>query len=173
MKRWAKPSEALFCLRFVVLLLLALGVEAAETPTEYQVAVIVFTQPLDTDEDLTGLPPFAWPDEMREPLPLPENQSTLSAAYEQLRRAPSLRPRLHLAWVQPAESAPYRVRGEGIAGTVRLERDGSLYAGVDIEYRAADGAVYRLHEKRPIRFDEVHYFDHPAFGVLLKVTPKP
>ena len=31
--------------------------------------------------------------------------------------------------------------------------------------------VYRLSERRRIRTAETHYFDHPKFGVLLRVTP--
>ena len=31
--------------------------------------------------------------------------------------------------------------------------------------------VYRLSERRRIRSAETHYFDHPKFGVLLRVTP--
>lgn len=31
--------------------------------------------------------------------------------------------------------------------------------------------VYRLSERRRIKTAETHYFDHPKFGVLLRVTP--
>jgi hypothetical protein len=30
---------------------------------------------------------------------------------------------------------------------------------------------YRLTAERSARSGELHYFDHPAFGVLLKITP--
>ena len=33
--------------------------------------------------------------------------------------------------------------------------------------------VFRLEEKRRIKLEELHYFDHPAFGVLLKVEKRP
>lgn len=45
-----------------------------------------------------------------------------------------------------------------------------LLAAPDSETkRAIDG--YRLQQTRRIRLNELHYFDHPMFGVLLKVTP--
>jgi Peptidoglycan-binding protein, CsiV len=30
---------------------------------------------------------------------------------------------------------------------------------------------YHLSAERSVRSGELHYFDHPAFGVLLKITP--
>ena len=36
---------------------------------------------------------------------------------------------------------------------------------------AAATPVYRLSERRRIKTAETHYFDHPKFGVLLRVTP--
>lgn len=36
---------------------------------------------------------------------------------------------------------------------------------------AAATPVYRLSERRRIKSAETHYFDHPKFGVLLRVTP--
>jgi hypothetical protein len=53
-----------------------------------------------------------------------------------------------------------------------LERGEYLYAIVDMEYRAADGTVHRLRERRQIKFNEIHYLDHPAFGVLVRVSPR-
>lgn len=163
-------------LSFIIALTATPAVLAAETQAWYQVAVVVFAQPRDTDEDLTDQPPFAWSSDMREPTPLPEDQSGLYAAYEQLRRSPELRPLLHLAWLQPAEpdqlGSPYHVRGETVEGMLSLERGEYLYTTVDMEYRAADGTVHRLRERRQIKFNEIHYLDHPAFGVLVRVSPR-
>lgn len=148
----------------------------AEVQDWYQVAVLVFAQPLDTDEDLIDQPSFAWPSDMHEPFPLPEGQSALYPAYEQLRRSPDFRPLLHLAWDQPIVpgqlSSPYHVQGETVEGTVLLERGESLYAIVDMEYHTVEGVVHRLREKRQLKFNETHYLDHPAFGVLIRVSPR-
>lgn len=32
------------------------------------------------------------------------------------------------------------------------------------------GPVYRLQERRRLKLDELHYFDHPAFGALVQVS---
>ena len=32
---------------------------------------------------------------------------------------------------------------------------------------------YRLRATRSARSNELHYFDHPAFGVLVRITPVP
>lgn len=136
---------------------------------------MVFAQPLNTEEDLTGQSPLNWPAEMREPDPVLEDQSGLYSAYQLLRNAPGFRPLLHLAWLQPAASGqvnpPYHVSGETVEGTVSIERGEYLYALVDMQYRAADGSIYQLRERRQIKLGEVHYLDHPAFGVLIRVAP--
>jgi hypothetical protein len=31
--------------------------------------------------------------------------------------------------------------------------------------------VYRLNESRRIKVSETHYFDHPKFGALVRVSP--
>jgi len=43
------------------------------------------------------------------------------------------------------------------------------YAGVDEGFRAAVGDPYFLQNRRRVRLNEVHYFDHPRFGVLAVV----
>lgn len=160
---------------FAVVMAVCPAVLATEAQAWYQVAVVVFAQPLDTDEDLDDQPAFPWPTDLREPSPVPETQSSLYATYTQLRRAQSLRPLLHLAWIQPASpgrNAPYHVsNGETVAGVVSLERGEALHAIVDMEYRAADGKLYRLREKRQLKLNEIHYLDHPVFGVLIQVIP--
>lgn len=42
-------------------------------------------------------------------------------------------------------------------------------AGEPLEALAPD--VYRLSERRKLRSGELHYYDHPRYGVLAKVTP--
>jgi hypothetical protein len=34
-----------------------------------------------------------------------------------------------------------------------------------------DGLIYHLKEKRRVLFKEVHYLDHPKFGLIVKVSP--
>ena len=160
----------------VLLLWLTVSGIVSAAPNWYQVAVVVFSQPLHTDEDLSDQPPIPWPASARTPKPLPAAQSRLYSAYDRLRRSPSYHPLLHMAWNQPAWpnriNAPYQVgNGSNVRGVVRIQRGEYLHAIVDMEYQAPDGTVHRLREKRRLKFNEVHYLDHPAFGVLIRITP--
>lgn len=76
-----------------------------------------------------------------------------------------------------------------IEGIIAIERNRFLHINIDLRYLQPDaesGAaglfsiftrseqrpkVFRLHAERRIGIDEVHYFDHPVFGVLVLVTP--
>ncbi|BCX88599.1 hypothetical protein MIN45_P0968 [Methylomarinovum tepidoasis] len=161
---------------FLAGLFLLVSLTAAAAPNHYQVAVVVFSQPIDTDEDLSDQPPIPWPSDLHEPNPLPPDQSELRSAYDRLRRATRYTPLLHLAWRQPAWpnriNAPYHVtNGANVNGVVRLQRGEYLHVIVDMEYRAPDGTVHTLREKRRVKFNETHYLDHPAFGVLIRVSP--
>jgi hypothetical protein len=74
--------------------------------------------------------------------------------------------------------------GRTLDGSIRISRNRFLHVDVDLLYRdagsrtASSGAgggdspvVFRLQQSRRINSGEVHYFDHPAFGLLVKVTP--
>ncbi len=162
---------------FVLLLGLALNSPASAAPNFYQVAVVVFSQPVDSEEDLLDQPEIPWPARWREAKKLPAAQSGLYNAYDRLRRSRSHHPLLHTAWIQPAGpnrvNPPYHVgSADGpVEGVVRLQRGEYLHVIVDMEYRGRDGLVHRLREKRRVKFNEIHYLDHPAFGVLIRVSP--
>lgn len=50
----------------------------------------------------------------------------------------------------------------GVAGTASTANNQS----VTLE-NAGPGATYRINERRRVKFKEIHYIDHPKFGVLL------
>lgn len=82
-----------------------------------------------------------------------------------------------------AETAPR------LDGTVRLILARYLHLEADLHYRdaatargedslfsvfneqATEAPVYRLNESRRMRSREVHYLDHPMFGIIAMVTP--
>jgi hypothetical protein len=91
--------------------------------------------------------------------------------------------------IEPASSTtatvPHAIR---LDGTLRLILSRYLHLEADIIYRAAetrkeDGFFtlfrseqpehpgYRLKEMRRMRSREMHYFDHPMFGIITLVTP--
>jgi hypothetical protein len=36
---------------------------------------------------------------------------------------------------------------------------------------AAPGTAFNMSESRRVKFDQLNYYDHPAFGVIALVTP--
>jgi len=61
-----------------------------------------------------------------------------------------------------------QANAEAIAGA------GNTAKEVKTDAMAAENTTlaYRIDESRRIRTDEINYFDHPKFGVLVKITPK-
>lgn len=63
--------------------------------------------------------------------------------------------------------------GSPLAGTIALQRSQYLFLGVDIDYVGGSDAVYAVRERRRVKFGERHYFDHPAYGAIVVVSPAP
>ena len=138
-----------------------------------------------------GAPPAEDPLAFR--LLAPE-QLQLNGEYRKLTNLGAYRPLLHAGWVQPGlpeeQAKAFDLALLGVRnprGTVRVYLSRFLHVGIDVSYQ--DGAApaaepagrelreialpsrYRLVTERQTRSGELHYFDHPAFGVLVKVTP--
>jgi hypothetical protein len=100
----------------------------------------------------------------------------------------------HRAWRQQAydrtHAVDYPVHSfaangrDSIEGTITLILERYLHLDMDlflmtagssspVLYSDGPGSVpaYRLSEKRRVRSSELHYFDHPRFGVIARVTP--
>ena len=58
----------------------------------------------------------------------------------------------------------------GLAGAVALQRSQYLFLGVDVDY-VSGANRYGIREKRRVKFGERHYFDHPAFGLIVQIRP--
>ncbi len=110
--------------------------------------------------------------------PLARDALQLSAAREALAQRGGLHVLAHTAWaaiVPPngrttapledvlAEAAP-------LAGGIAVQRSQYLFLFVDVDY-SVSGASYGIRTKRRIKFGERHYFDHPAFGLIIQVRP--
>jgi hypothetical protein len=186
----------------LVLLLAVCSSAVAETQWS-QVELIVFAQKASSSElfeqtesriewpgDLVELsePPMALADLTQMPLPyvpLQKGDFVMTPAYQTLQLQGGYRPLLHIAWVQPVETAmmglPVHVHGGGksgeselLNGFVQIGSGDRLFLSVDLEYtppaQNSEAIVYRIHEQRPIQLDEVHYLDHPKFGILGSVS---
>jgi hypothetical protein len=91
----------------------------------------------------------------------------------------------HQHWQQTIDAKtiakPVRIIGDNPAeleGVIRFYMSRYLHLDVDLLYRqvapagsASGEVVYRLTEQRKVRSQEVHYFDHPKLGVLVRVMP--
>lgn len=120
--------------------------------------------------------------------PLPAANQRLNGVVGALRRSGRYRTLFHSSWLHPEGG---RIRGvyimqppagsapgaaAEILGSVRLRVTRFLHLDVDMAYfpPAADpdaaATHVRLQESRKIKFNEVHYFDHPLFGVMVQVS---
>jgi hypothetical protein len=120
----------------------------------------------------------------------------LTSQYRVLARLPAYHPLVHGGWVQlglpDSVTIPVDLGVLGVtnpAGTVRLSLTRFLHVKLDLTYIDAQAAQreqapapgeltelpiaprYHIDAERTTRSGELHYFDHPAFGVLVKVTP--
>ena len=116
-------------------------------------------------------------------------------AYARMRGSRDFRPLLHTAWEQPGyprDNAPTldlaRV-GQlpaRLGGTVALSLGRYLHLTLALDLGASatvaaamspslesDPPIYLLRESRRLRSKELHFFDHPKFGALVRVDPVP
>jgi peptidoglycan-binding protein CsiV len=122
----------------------------------------------------------------------------LTAEYRKIERVPTYVPLLHAGWIQPGlpedQAQPIDMAMLGAAnpmGTIRVDLRRFLRVRLELTYQAARGAEagrpafgdglsevdvaprYELVAEQQTRSGELRYFDHPAFGVLVKITPVP
>jgi hypothetical protein len=129
--------------------------------------------------------------------PLRPEDLKLGNEYRRLRAIAAYAPLVHTGWIQPglpeADAEAFDLKVLGIlnpSGTIRVHLSRFLHITLDLTYRAEAGLTpalatndgleevvlaprYHLAATRNARSGELHYFDHPAFGVLVRVTPVP
>ncbi len=75
----------------------------------------------------------------------------------------------HLAWGQESlpyrQSATYTLLETEAQGYIKVYAENLLFANVDIDYKG-----FRMKEKRRLKLNEQHFFDHPKFGLLMQVS---
>lgn len=87
------------------------------------------------------------------------------------------------AWTQAersyASSPLVRVDAQFLRGAIRVYAPNLLFAEINLQLAPNDisgqllasDPKFFLNEKRKLKLNEVHYFDHPKFGVILRVSP--
>ena len=136
------------------------------------------------------LAPVAEGDAARAPTPpwqaLGAHELKLAGANRALARSGAVDLLVHAGWRQPtaggravyvggsvalAESADVEAEKQAFEGAISLGRAGAQYRlGASFVARSAESEIV-LREIRALKVDELHYLDHPRFGVLVEVTP--
>ena len=104
---------------------------------------------------------------------LPPSAYRMQRIADSLNRSGAYRVITHRAWRQSARgragAVPFPVSdtADNLDGTITLVRERFLHLDVDLMLQS----TYALDEKRRMRSGELHYFDHPMYGVIAEVTP--
>jgi len=155
------------------------------TPASYEVEVLVFETrlpELEGSELWTRVPP---PNLTEVATPAEASPTEDFAAFaEALRGDNRFRVLLHRRWLQNPEprsnATPVQLLtwDEELGGTLTFYLSRFLHVELNLLFQPLLGAIggdyapsYLISEERRIRSNELHYFDHPKFGVLLRVSP--
>ena len=126
---------------------------------------------------------------------LPSSRYKLGGVNKVLKLASGYRPVHHVSWQQPeltksrAKKVHIKNSEAKINGTVNLRGGHLLHLDIDISYFVdlftesitwytekdseevvMNGTYAKMKETRRVKLNELHYFDHPLFGVLMRVT---
>jgi hypothetical protein len=161
----------------------------------YEIEVVVFENRLSDLEGgelwarNPGKPVNAGKDESISTGEKPPADSSLSVATGALEKSGRHHVLAHLRWRQSAEaksvSKPVKISNAtgGLDGSLRFYLSRFLIVEMNLALRETQGGgisgvtsenntvVYRLNEPRRIKVSETHYFDHPKFGALVRVSP--
>lgn len=148
--------------------------------------------PSQIPENAVGLiPVIESPEDWTSYRRMRSDELSLSGAQRVLGRSVSYNIIDHSGWVQRIDedllSTPIRIQIDApsrqVLGTLAFRRARFLHLDIDltlnespVTYAYSDSDMvqptsYRLHQTRRIKTEELHYFDHPRFGVLIKVIP--
>ena len=169
---------------------------AADTSSWYEVEVIVFAenQPQEAVEE--DIPARASENEQtvslkpsvigagfpREFQRIPPKDLRLKKELARLERSERYTPLLHIGWYQPghhrteARAVHLHDLEKSLDGTVKLARERYLHLFVDLLYYGRGASSWgnvpaHLREHRRMRSRELHYIDHPRFGILVQAVP--
>lgn len=176
--------------KLIAIICLVFGVSSAASaaaPSNYNVEIVVFENQmpeLEGGENLAGNRPRDLVADLAiAELPAaPTGEGELAAVVQALEKDTHYRILAHQQWTQTAEAKsatkPVRISdaGQKLDGVFRFYL--SRFLHVEMNLVLQDGAainpgdtpVYRLQEHRRVRTQELHYFDHPKFGALVRVT---
>jgi hypothetical protein len=109
---------------------------------------------------------------------LEASELQMNSAAAALRANAGMQVLAHAGWLQTATNWPRHIGlpleqlgiiVQGLTGNLYLERGELLHFGADL--RLGSNPVYAMSELRKLRFNERHYLDSPAFGIIVQVSP--
>ena len=150
----------------------------------YQIEVLVFSQSLPTTETFTQTESkIQWPTALTELSAYqPADNKSLKETASALFKEAAYQAIAHFAWVQSVGLGnvilPVHLQSEDgkLDGYVQLRNAQPFELTVDIEQKSnlagSTGKLYlyRVNEKRAVKLNDLHYFDHPKIGVLVRVS---
>ena len=75
----------------------------------------------------------------------------------------------HYSWgiesLSYEDSANYTIFEAESQGYIKVYAEQLLFTNIDIDYKG-----FRMKEKRRLKLNEKHFFDHPKFGLLMQVS---
>jgi hypothetical protein len=164
------------------------GVASGATTSNYDVEIVVFENQmpdLEGGENLASNRPrdLAADLSIAEVPPASPAESGLLPAMRALEKDARYRVLAHQRWTQAADAKsatkPVRISdaAQKLDGVFRFYLSRFLHVEMNLVLQGGAAAnpgeelVYRLQEHRRVRTQELHYFDHPKFGALVRVTP--
>lgn len=164
----------------------AVGAQTGGSTPSYEIEVLVFETQLP---DLEGAELWTYierPSETAQsaaPKEMPPTEDFTKIA-EALGTDGRYRVMLHRRWVQPAEP---KSSGPAVAlttwdreldGTLKFYLSRFLHVELNLLFQPQTTAIggdaapsYVISEQRRVRSNDLHYFDHPKFGALVRVVP--
>lgn len=164
----SKPSSAKRARGNIICAVLLLAFSAQVMSRDYKVEVILFENlsPSNATEShdyeppkrLTAgskawdLPPTMLIDELK--------KIEQSSAYEV---------KQHYSWgvesLPYQDSANYTISEVDSQGYIKVYAEQLLFTNIDLDYNG-----FRMKEKRRLKLNERHFFDHPKFGLIMQVS---
>ncbi len=105
---------------------------------------------------------------------LPSSSLNLAQVRAKLELSKKYRVLYHKGWNQPVfskdDEASAWIDVPGLLeGSIKLYKKKYLHINVNLLYTSLEGRV-RLQQNRRLKSKELHYLDHPLFGVLIRVV---
>ncbi|MHB8535996.1 MAG: CsiV family protein [Sulfuricaulis sp.] len=190
-----KQIFLIFSLVFAPLAPVFAAAASTPTPNTYDVEVVVFLNQmpdLEGGEIWRNNPVLPASPDMNQAVAIgeaPAPDAFLSPAAAALEKSGRHHVLAHLHWQQTADaksvSKPVIINGPNgqLAGTLRFYLSRYLLVDLNLSLQGEPSAglfglagqatpvIYHLNEYRRVRLLETHYFDHPKFGALVRVSP--